>query len=471
MNNRKLQIDMLRVFWLLLCLASVTFAEKYKTLEKRITTTPEQRIEIEGISGSKVHFKTWTNNEVYIKLRVSISSSDEEYENEYVSSATITESKSSDVVRLTFDADDEYQGKGFSLWKLFKRFYVNKEISGEIYVPKSNPLTTDLKYGTLTLEDMDGELNLNGVSNTLTLRRCTAIQTIENNYGKTTIEQSGGNLKLNGTSSTVSISDFNGKIHADADYSTVTISRVQQGVYVSDKSGKIKLEDIGGNASLDADYSSITVKNVKGFVDLNSTSATIRINNVDGISVDANYSDVDVIGVSGSSGKQISVKGQSGSLTLQDAVGNVVIDNPYANVELKNVKGNIELQSKSSQITASDVTGDWNSRTEYCSLKLRKVTSKNISMTNKSDGIELRLLNAPDTINIQNEYGSVSVRMPSGFSGNVDLDAEYGSVHTNLPLKRKSRSSNEYATGKVGSGNGSIIIETKSGDIEVEAGE
>ncbi len=126
------------------------------------------------------------------------------------------------------------------------------------------------------------------------------------------------------------------------------------------------------------------------------------------------------------------------------------------------------MSAKSSQVTVNDLSGDWNSRTEYCSVKLRKLTANNITMTNKSDGIEIRLVNAPDTISIQNEYGSVSVRMPSGFSGNVELDSEYGSVHTNLPLKRKSRSSNEYATGKVGSGNGSIIIETKSGDIEVE---
>ncbi|MBI3189129.1 MAG: DUF4097 family beta strand repeat protein [Ignavibacteriales bacterium] len=442
-------------------------AQKSTNLTGMIATLPEKRIEISGLHGAHITIKTWDKNEVNVKVKFQIESSDKEYENKFRPGVMLTSTPSGDITYVRFTVID-YHDEGFSLWKLFKRFYVNKEISGEIYVPKKNSLTTDLKYGSLTLEDMEGELNLNGVSNTVTLRRCTAIQTVENNYGKTTIEQSGGNLKLEGTSSTVSISDFDGKIHAEADYSTVTISRVKQGVYVSDKSGKLKIEDVGGSVSLDADYSTVTVKNVKGFVDVNSTSGTVKVNNVEGVSVDANYSDVDIIGVSGASGKPIYVKGQSGSLTLQDAVGNVSIDNPYSNIDLKNVKGNVELSAKSSQVTASELTGDWNSRTEYCSVKLRKLTANNISMTNKSDGIEIRLLNVPHSINIQNEYGSVSVRMPSGFSGNVELDSEYGSVHTNLPLKRKSRSSSEYATGKVGSGNGSIIIGTKSGDIEVE---
>ncbi len=457
----------LSIFLFFVLSISTVLAQRTIDITGYTATTPERRIEITGLTGGRITFKTWDKDEVNVKVRLRIESSDEEYEKNMRAGVELSTSPSGDVTYVRFNVDEK-KDEGFSLWKWFKRFYVNKEISGEIYVPKKNALTTDFKYGSLTIENKEGELNLNGASNTILLRRCTAIQTIENNYGETTIEQSGGNLKLEGQSSTVSISDFDGKIHADADYSTVTISRVKQGVHVSDKSGNIKLEDIGSNATLYADYSTITVKNVKGFVDVNSTSGTIKVNNVDGVSVDANYSDVDIIGVSGNLGKQIVVNGQSGSLTLQDAAGNVSIDNPYSSIDLKNVKGNIELSGKSSQVTASEVVGDWKSRTEYCSLKLRKLTANNITMTNKSDGIEIRLLNVPNAINIQNEYGSVSVRMPSGFSGNVELDSEYGSVNTNLPLKRKSRSSSEYAAGKVGSGNGSIIIETKSGDIEVE---
>jgi hypothetical protein len=70
-------------------------------------------------------------------------------------------------------------------------------------------------------------------------------------------------------------------------------------------------------------------------------------------------------------------------------------------------------------------------------------------------------------MDIKNEYGDVTVTMPHGFSGNVELDAEYGSVNTNLNVRRKSSGSSGFATGTIGSGSGSIFIHAKSSDIEL----
>ncbi len=455
------------LLFVLLIVTVQCFAERHKALTHRVATTPAQRIEIEGFSGSDIHFKSWENNEIVINLQVSISSSDNDYENDFIASAKISEMTSAKEIRLSFDAEDRQDGEGFSFWKLFKRFYVEKKISGEIYVPRSNPLATDFKYGSMTLEDMEGELQLDGVSNTLTIKNCSAVKRISNNYGKTTIDHSGGDLTLRGTSSTVTILNFNGKARIDADYSTVTISGMQQGVTLSDQSGKIKLDDIGGNVTLDANYSTVTIKNVAGFTDINSSSGTIHVSTVDGIGVDAKYSSIEIDGVSGKAGKNIRVRGQSGNCTLTNAVGNVFIDDPYSTIVLKDITGNVNLSSKSSGITAMNVSGNWDSQTEYCKLKLRKLSAGTIAITNRSDAVDLGLSEAPDSLSIENEYGDVSVRMPRGFSGSIDLRSEYGSVDSNFPLKSKSHGNSDLASGNVGSGKGMIIIETKSGNIEL----
>ncbi len=451
---------------LIVCSTVMCFAEKHKVLEKHFPTTEKQRIEIQGFSGSDIRFKSWSKDEVYIKLNVSISSSDDDYEKEYIESAKISDFQASDALRITFEAEEEHSS-GSWLFNLFKRFYVEKKISGEIYVPQKNALSTDMRYGTLGLEDMQGEINLNGVSNSLTLKRCPDIRTIDNKYGKTVIENSGGDLQLDGTSSTISISDFNGKARIEADYSTVTIVHIKKGVYVSDKSGKIKVEDVAGDVTLDADYSDMTVKNVQGFVDINSASATIKVYTVNGINVDAKYSEVDISGVSGTAGKSIIVKGQSGSLMLEDAIGDISIDNPYSNIDFKNVKGNINLSSRSSQITGNGIQGNWNSETEYSSVKLRQLQAKRVYATNKSESIDIKFAIVPDTIEIENEYGDVSIKIPIGFTGSVELESEYGSVETNLSVTQKKRGNREYVIGKTGLGRGSISIGTKSADIEL----
>jgi DUF4097 and DUF4098 domain-containing protein YvlB len=92
-----------------------------------------------------------------------------------------------------------------------------------------------------------------------------------------------------------------------------------------------------------------------------------------------------------------------------------------------------------------------------------------VTITNKSGKIDLTLKVAPSAVDIKNEYADVDVNMPAGFSGDVDLNATYGQIRTNLQLaKSKSFSgAGGYAMGKIGSGNGTFSVETKSGNVRV----
>ncbi len=444
-------------------------AEESKIVEKRVGTLPAQRIEIRGISGSNISIRSWAKDSVYIRLNVSISSSDDEYEKQYIAAVGIDENRTESALLLAFTESAARGHGGGSIWDIFKRFYVNKEISGEIYVPQSNPFTSDMRYGTVSLDNMAGELRLTGTTNSLTLRNCSAVRQVDNNYGKTLIENSGGALVLSGTSSTVTITDFNGSASVDADYSTVTIERATKGVSVQDKSGKVKLSDIAGDVSVDANYSTMTISDVRGYLDVSSSSGSLRARNVDGIQVNAKYTSVDVSGVSGKSGKPIVINGSSGNVHLYDARGDVQIDDPYSTIELRRIDGNVRISTKSGRIDAEGINGNWDSPTEYTTVTVSDLRAKTVSATNSSNQIDITLLTVPSTVNIRNQYGGVRMRLPAGFSGSVDMNAEYGSIITNLPVNVKSLGSSAYATGKVGNGSGSISIETKSANIQLRA--
>ncbi len=438
------------------------------TLEKHIATKPGQHIEVNGISGSKVIVRSWAKDEIYVHLNVSISSSDEEYEKAYVASVAIDDVQTADDVRLTLHDGDVNRRKVSWLSQLFGQFFVNKEISGEVYVPQKNPLTTDMKYGSLTLEGMNGEVQLLGTTNSVTLRNCASVSRVENNYGTTRIENSGGSLRLTGSSSKVTVSDFEGSVEIDANYSTVTVSHVSRDVSVTDQSGKLTLDDVGGNATLDANYSTITLNRIKGAADVQCVSGTVRVRDVGAADVRANYSTIDIAGVRGLAGKQLLVTSQSGRLTLEDVVGDVVIDNPYSPMTLTRITGNVTLTSTSATVEATEVKGDWKSQTQYSTITLRQLNAKSVSITNSSGALKLGMTSVPATLTISNSYADVRVSMPTGYAGDVDLDAEYGTVETSLPLKVKVRSGSGSASGKVGSGTGSISIETKSGNIDLD---
>ena len=86
--------------------------EKRREIEKRYQTQSSQRIEINGFMGSDIRFISWDKNEVYVKLDVSISSSDEGYENRYIESVSVTDSQTSDALVVKFRELERFSASG-----------------------------------------------------------------------------------------------------------------------------------------------------------------------------------------------------------------------------------------------------------------------------------------------------------------------------------------------------------------------
>ena len=440
--------------------------DQSKDLEHRAKVKPAQRIEIKGLSGAEIEFKTWEKDEVYLKLNLQISSSDEDYETEYINSFEVQERATEGSLVLAFKEPSRGVNSGF--WSLFKGgSYVRKRITGEIFVPRANPLTTDLSYGSLTMSGINGELNVLGKNNTLTLKDCANLQRVTNNYGKTEIENGGGSLDLSGTSSTVTVRKFAGPASVEANYSTITMNAITGDVRVKSQSGSHTLEDIGGNLTIRSNYSTITVSRVKGLLDVTSRSGNLRARNIRGLVVDAPYTNIEAEDVTGIEGKDVVIANQSATITLENIKGNTLITAPYCNIGLKNIDGSADVETKSGSVNAQGVSGNWKARTEYTTLRLKGLKSKEVIMSNKSGNIDAELLVVPATVDIRNDYGSVSLDLPKGFSGEISLDAEYGKVNTDFPIQTRNRGSSGYAVGKVGSGTGKIAIETRSGNIEL----
>jgi len=440
--------------------------DQSKDLEHRAKVKPSQRIEIKGLSGAELTFTVWEKDEVYLKLHLQISSSDEDYEAEYINSFEVQERATDGSLILAFREPSRNVSSGF--WSIFRGgSYVRKEITGEIFVPAGNALTTDVSYGSISMSGIKGELNILGKNNTLTLNNCTNMRRVTNDYGRTEIENGGGSLDLSGTSSTVTVTKFAGPATVDANYSNITMTAIADAATVKSQSGTHTLEDIGGNLTVRSNYSKIIASNIKGLLDVRSQSGSVRARNVRGLVVDAPYTTVEVTDVTGIDGKDVMISNQSATITLENVKGNTIIIAPYSNIGLKNIDGFVDIESKSGRVDATDVSGNWKSRTEYTRLRLRGLKSKEVIMTNKSDKIEAELSVVPSTVDIRNEYGSVSVDLPRGFSGDISLDAEYGKVNTDFPIQSRNRGSSGYAIGKVGSGTGRITIETRSGNIEL----
>jgi len=438
-----------------------------KSIKKTIPVKDTQTVELTGFSGASLIIKSWDKNEIAIDIKVEYSSSNKEFEQEYIQSVDVSQEQTGELVIVSF-RQPKRSDEGFSWKRLFRlQFfsYSNLKVTGEIYVPASHPLIADFRYGDYSVDGIQGTLELYGVSNTLFIKNCSAIKKIENNYGKTTIEQSGGSLSLEGTSSTISIRNFTGHVDADASYSTITLNSIKQNATVLCVSGQIEMNDIGGNVILDAKYSKIRMEKVRGTASIESQSGTIRMKEVSDADIDAPYSNISIESVNGT-GNPISVKNTSGEITIFNSTRDVKIDDSYSKIELENILGNITIAGQSSSIYGKRITGNVIIKDEYADIQFYQLSASTVEITNKSNKVDINLLTKPAKVEIFNEYGPVSIRLPD-FTGDVKLKASYGSVITNLPVEVEEIGGGFIAMGKVGSGSGTMNIKTVSGNIEV----
>ncbi|MDP2884086.1 MAG: DUF4097 family beta strand repeat-containing protein [Ignavibacteria bacterium] len=447
--------------------------DRHRTIEEHFKTQPSQRIEMRGFSGANIKVKSWEKDEVSIRLDISYSSSDVRDEQRFLDAISLKYTQSAEALTITYyEADMSGKGRrSFWSWvsSIFSGGFMTKEIEGEIYVPQSNSLSAEVRYGSISLDGMKGPLRLDGTGNTVVLKNCSAIQEITNDYGKTTIERSGGSLQLSSKSATILVDQFTGKATIDADYSNITARDVTQSLVIFSTSGTIKVDRVGGNTTIRSDYSNITANDIGGMLEVEDKSGKIHAKGMDGVKVEGDYSSMEISDVRGKAGKAITLSGQSSPIFLSDAVGEVQINNPYGTIDLKEIKGSVEAKSRSSTVRASGVSGDWTSTTEYCTLSLRDVSAKRVTMSNTGGQIDIALTLAPTFVDIKNEYAKVNLEIPAGFSGDVDLNVTYGHIETNLPLSKTKSfdGGGGYAIGKIGTGNGKLSIETKSGNVKV----
>jgi DUF4097 and DUF4098 domain-containing protein YvlB len=417
----------------LICCISLIMAKDQRDIEKHFPTRSSQLVDIRGFYGSEIRVSSWDKYEVSVTLHIEIECSDVEYERNFVNAASIEESRtdSSLVVTFTYPQKDWSERSFWEKFKhLFSRNYIKISISGEIIIPRSNSIRTDINYCSIDLEKVIGEINIFGSFNKLVLKQCPSVHEIKNNYGTISLNQCGGNLAISSAmSSTIFINEFDGGGHIKANYSDITLQKGKEYFTITSQGGKIQVEDARSNLTVKADYCTINIKRIQGMLDIKGTSG--------------------------------------GNMTLEDIGGDLNVDNAYTSMDLRNIKGNVNLSTIGSQVNADGIVGNWKSDSKYSAISISKFQGKNMFLKSIGSPIDVELKSIPRHLEIKNEFGPVNATMPTGFAGDVTLESSFDKIECNLPIKIKSLGSGCYAVGKVGSGEGSITIETKSGHLKL----
>ena len=143
-----------------LLVSAMALATTTKKIDQHFKVEQGQRIEIKGFSGSHIQFRSWDKPDLYIRLDISISGSDEKYEKTFLDGIKIEERRSPDMLSISFDDASKTIEHSTSFWTGLRSLVgltrsVSREVEGEIFVPAANDLSAHIPYATVSRENME----------------------------------------------------------------------------------------------------------------------------------------------------------------------------------------------------------------------------------------------------------------------------------------------------------------------------
>lgn len=273
--------------------------ERTKKISKKYTVNSDAKVSINNRYGT-VKVNTWNKNTVEIDVTITVKGNDLDDVADKLDKIDVEFSGSSSLVEAKTFLGNK---KSWSWWGKNKK--INYQIDYLVRMPVSNDVSLSNDYGTISLDEIDGDANINcdygkitigdlrGANSSINLDYCksSTINSMNNgsvnvDYSKISIE-SAKQVKVNTDYSTVKIEKLT-DLSYNADYGSIYAGEVNTVTGNSDYTGQ-KFGTVKKSLKIRSDYGYIKVENLaKGFdfVDINSEYASIKL----GTSTSNNFS-------------------------------------------------------------------------------------------------------------------------------------------------------------------------------------
>jgi lia operon protein LiaG len=186
---------------------------------------------------------------------------------------------------------------------------------------------------------------------------------------------------------------------------------------------------------------------------------------------------------------EIRLDAASGNISAERMRGILLVDTGSGNVEVSNMEGtelnidtgsgdvrvtsanspNINIDTGSGNVTGTTVTAtDLSIDTGSGNIELSGVTTSSLNMDTGSGDVEVSLLSDTDNITVDTGSGNVTIGVPSTFGSTVNLSASSGDVETDVEIQ-VTRRGRQHLVGRIGDGQGRMVVETGSGNVTIRA--
>jgi hypothetical protein len=446
-----------------LFITSLTIAST-REIKKEFEVRPDQRIEVNGVNGMRLKISSWDKNVIGINLKVDVSCSDDDYEKIYLDEFDVKGNSDGSLYKVDISETKKERGWSSFLGIKFRLFsHFSKDIFGEIFFPKNIDLAGVFNYGELVVEQLNGNIVLEGRGMNCTIHNSPRIKKILNDYGNLTLLNCGGGTEVYSRSCRIDVKDYSGSLLINSDYSTISLYRISSDIKIESRSGNIDIANAGGNILIKSDYTDISAISTKGVIQIENQSGTINLNGGKGFEINAQYANGTVENISSKSKFNSFVKSRSGRWKFSNITGNIEIDDSYSEFRFESITGDLKVTTRSCSISGDNINGDINLSTNFVPIHLQNVTAKEVKISAKSDPVEISFINSPQHVSIENDYGDINLFFPYSYSGKAVIKSRYGKIDSDFDATFiKSDDSENIPSDR------QIFVETRSGNIKLK---
>jgi lia operon protein LiaG len=203
----------------------------------------------------------------------------------------------------------------------------------------------------------------------------------------------------------------------------------------------------GQRVSIYLAVGTITAENVDGVVRLDTHSGAVTAQRMSGdLTIDTGSGPVSVAGMQG----RLLVDTGSGSVRISDVAGD--------EVRVDTGSGAVAAES----VSAGRIVIDTGSG----GIELRRSSGRDVRLDTGSGSVIAELSGQLDKLVVDTGSGGVTLALPRELGARLAIDTGSGGIHVDYPLDVTRRGRSELH-GVIGSGAGSIVVDTGSGSVRI----
>ena len=180
------------------------------------------------------------------------------------------------------------------------------------------------------------------------------------------------------------------------------------------------------------------------------------------ITVNGNYTDVDMQGVGG----DVNVETTRGDINVSGGTGFISLKSVQGSISLSNAKGRMDIMNVNDDIHVADVSGDLTAGTTNGSITLERIDSSNVDAYTVNDNISYDgPIRDKGVYRLTSHNGGISLAVPDRTNATMSIRTYQGGFRATFPVKVEDQSSRRRFSLTLGDGSARVEIETFNGSI------